>query len=87
MKKRFSEEQIIAAVKRVEGGTKLRDVARELGVADQTLYYWKKKFRGMEVHDAKKMRALEHENTRLKKLVARLALDNEMLRDVNSKNW
>ncbi len=87
MKKRFSEEQIIKTLKRVEAGEKATDVCRDLGVSMQTIYAWKRKFGGMEVSDAKRLRELEAENTKLKRMVANLAMDVEDLKFVNSKNW
>ena len=78
-KSRHSEEKIIAAVKQMEGGRKTADVARELGVSQQTLYAWKSKYGGMQVSDAKRLRQLEDENRRLKHLVADLALDKEVM--------
>ena len=87
MKKRFSEDQTIHAVKRLEAGTPAKELAREMGVTQQTLYHWKKRFGGMDVADARKLKALEAENTRLKRLVADQALDIIMLKDVNSKKW
>lgn len=87
MKKRFTEEQIITTLKRYEAGETTRDLCRELGISMQTLYAWKKKFGGMEVSEAKRLRELEHENSRLKKLVADLSLDNQILKEVNSKKW
>src|SRR5579864_6765442 len=74
-KTKHSEEKIIAAVKQLEAGRPVKELARELGVSDQTLYNWKSKYGGMEVSDAKKLRALEDENRRLKQLVADLSLD------------
>jgi putative transposase len=85
-KTRHTEEKIIEAVKQLEAGRSARDVARELGVSDQTLYNWKTKYGGMEVSDAKKLRALEDENRRLKQLVADLSLDKEALTTVIRKN-
>jgi putative transposase len=85
-KTRHTEEKIIEAVKQLEAGRSARDVARELGVSDQTLYNWKAKYGGMEVSDAKKLRALEDENRRLKQLVADLSLDKEALTTVIRKN-
>ena len=87
MKQRFSEDQIIAAVKKLDAGAKTKELSRELGVTEQTLYYWKKKFKGMDVADARRLKELEAENTRLKRLVADQALDIVMLKDVNSKKW
>jgi putative transposase len=85
-KTRHTEEKIIGAVKQLEAGRSAKDVARELGVSDQTLYNWKSKYGGMEVNDAKKLRALEDENRRLKQLVADLSLDKEALTTVIRKN-
>lgn len=87
MKKRYSEEQIIKAVRRMEEGLSAKDLSRELGVSQQTLYHWKKKFGGMDVDEARRLKALEQENARLKRLVAEQALDIVMLKDVNSKKW
>jgi putative transposase len=87
MKKRFTEEQIVRILHEAEGGMSMRDVCRKHGIAEQTLYRWKTKYGGMDVSDAKRLKALEHENSELKKVVADLTLDNRMLRDVNSKKW
>ena len=87
MKKRFSEEQIIGTLKRLEAGKGIKELGRELGVTAQTLYAWKRKYGGMDVSEAKRLRFLEQENSRLKRIVADLTLDNQMLRDVNSKKW
>jgi putative transposase len=86
-KSRFTEEQIIAVLKEVEAGAKLKDVIRRVGITEQTYYRWKSKFGGMEVSDAKKLRALEDENRRLKQMVAEQALDNQALRAVLAKKW
>jgi putative transposase len=85
--KRFTEEQIIKALKEVDGGAEVRDVCRHLGVSEQSFYRWRRKFGGLEVSDAKRLRELEIENGRLKRIVADLTLDNQILRDVNSKKW
>ena len=85
-KTKHSEEKIIAAVKQLEAGRSAKELARELGVTDQTLYNWKSKYSGMEVSDAKRLRALEEENRRLKEMVADLSLDKEALRSVIRKN-
>lgn len=87
MKKRFTEEQIIKTITRVKNGERARDVAREVGVSDHTIYTWKKRFKNMTVNEAKKLRELEAENARLKRLVADQALDIVMLKDVNSRKW
>ena len=85
-KTKHSEEKIIGAVKQLEVGRPVKEVAREMGVTDQTLYNWKAKFGGMEVSDAKKLRALEEENRRLKEMVADLSLDKAALTTVIRKN-
>ena len=87
MKKRFTEEQIIQILKEQEAGERTADVCRRHGGSQPTFYKWKAKFGGMEVSDARKLKSLESENTRLKKLLAEQMLDNAMLRDVNSKKW
>lgn len=87
MKKRFTEEQIIQVLKEHTAGAKVADICRKHGVSDATLYKWKAKYGGMEVSDAKKLKALESENAKLKKLVADLSLDKVALQDLLSKNW
>ena len=86
-KSRYKEEQIIAVLKEVDAGAKLQDVTRKLGISEQTYYRWKSTYGGMEVSDAKKLKALEDENRRLKHLVADLTLDNQALKAVVSKKW
>jgi putative transposase len=86
-KSRFTEEQIIGALQQIDGGIAAKDVARDLGVNVQTLYRWRKKFGGMSVSDARRLKQLEDENRRLKRLVADLTLDNQMLKDVASRKW
>jgi putative transposase len=85
-KKRHTEAQIIAALKQVEAGRRVEDVAREAGVSQHTMYAWKAKYGGMEVTEAQRLRSLEDENSRLKRLVADLSLDREMLKAVIAKN-
>lgn len=80
MKKRFSEEQIIGFLKQAEGGVPIKDLCRKHGFSDISFYTWRNKFGGMEVPDAKRLKALEQENTRLKKLLAESMLDNEALK-------
>jgi putative transposase len=84
---KFTEEQIIRALKEVDAGNKPADVCRRLGVSEQTFYRWKAKFGGMDVSDAKRLKALEDENRRLKQMVADLSLDLQALRLVLSKKW
>lgn len=87
MKKRFTEEQIVKVVTRIKNGSKTKEVAREIGVSEQTLYAWKKKYQNMTVSEAKRLRELEAENAKLKRLVADQALNIEVLKEVNSKKW
>lgn len=86
MKKRYSEEQIIAIVKQCEAGRRVPELAGKHGISEGTIYAWKAKFTGMEVADAKGLRALEEENRRLKQTVADLRLDKEALKSVITKN-
>lgn len=85
--KKFKEEQIIGILKQHDKGIPTKELCRQHGIAQGTLYRWKAKFGGMEVNDAKKLKSLELENSRLKRMIADLALDNQILRDVNSKKW
>lgn len=87
MKSRFTEEQVIKVLTRLKKGERAKDLARELGVSGHTLYNWRAKYNDMTVNEAKRLRELEFENSRLKKLVADQALDIAMLKDVNSKKW
>jgi len=86
-RKRFTEEQIIKVLKAGEQGQPTKEICRQHGITQQTFYRWKSKYGGMNVSDAKKLKALELENSRLKKLVADQALDIQILKDVNSKKW
>ncbi len=86
-KRRFSEEQIINILKQAEAGMKIVDVCREYGISDATFYTWRSKYSGMTVSDLKRLRQLEEENSRLKRLVADQALDIVMLKDVLGKKW
>jgi putative transposase len=85
-KTRYSEEQIIGALKQMEAGRKVADLARELGVSEATIYTWKSKFGGLEVNEARRLKELEDENRRLKHMVADLSLDKEALKSVIRKN-
>ena len=84
---RFSEGQIIGILREQESGSKTADVCRKHGVSEATFYKWKAKFGGMEVSDARRLRQLEEENARLKKLLADAMLDNAVLKDVAAKKW
>ncbi len=86
-KSRFTEEQIIRALHQLDGGIGAKDVARDLGVNVQTLYRWRQKFGGMDVSDARRLRQLDDENRRLKRLVAELTLDKQALQDIASRKW
>ena len=87
MKKRFSEEQIIRVLKEAEAGAKTGDLCRRHGISEATFYNWKAKFGGMDVSDAKRLKALEIENAKLKKLLAEEMLNKQALQDLLSKNW
>lgn len=85
--KRFSEEQIIGVLKESEAGLGLADLLRKHGISAGTFYRWKAKYGGMDVSDAKRLKALEDENRRLKRLVADQALDIQLLKEISSKKW
>ena len=84
---RFSEEQIIGVLREQEAGARTAEVCRKHGISSATFYKWKAKFGGLEVSEARRLKALEDENARLKKLLAEAMLDNAMLKDVASKKW
>jgi putative transposase len=86
-KKRYTEEQIIRALKQNEAGTKVDDICRELGISSGTFYNWRSKYGGLEVNEAKRLRELESENNKLKKLLADKLLEVEAMKDVLSKKW
>ena len=86
-RKRYTEEQIIGFLKAHEQGAKLPDLIREYGFAEQSFYRWRSKYGGMEVSEAKRLRDLEAENARLKKLLAEAELDKAMLKDVLGRKW
>lgn len=86
-KNRFTEEQKIALLQQAAAGSQVRELCRKHGITEQTFYRWRGKYEGMRVSDAKRLRALEDENRRLKKLVADLSLDNAMLKDVVGRKW
>ncbi len=84
---RFSEDQIVGILKEQEAGQKTADVCRKHGISEGTFYKWKAKYGGLEVSDARRLKALEDENAKLKKLLAETMLDNAVLKDLNSKKW
>ena len=85
-KSRFSVEQIVAVLRQVETGMSIADVTRQLGISDQTFYRWKKAYGGLQPDQARELKQLQEENARLKRLVADLSLDKEILRDIAAKN-
>ena len=87
MKKRYTDEQIITAIKEHEAGAKVDDICRDLGISNGTFYNWRSKFAGMEVNEAKRLRELETENNKLKRLLADKLLEVEAMKDVLSKKW
>lgn len=86
-RKRFTEEQIIAILKEHELGAKTADLCRKHGISEATFYNWKSKFGGMEVSEARRLKGLEAENAKLKRLLADAMLDNAALKDLLSKKW
>ena len=84
---RCAVEQIVAAVKQNELGTPVAEIARKLGIAEQTFYRWKKEYGGLEPDQARELKQLREENARLKKIVADLSLDKAMLADIARKKW
>ncbi len=87
MKKRFSDEQIIGFLREAEAGVAVKDLCRRHGFSEASYYLWRSKFGGMSVPDAKRLRELETENTRLKKLLAESLLENEVTREALRKKW
>jgi len=84
---RFTEEQIIGVLREQESGLKTADVCRKHGISAATFYKWKAKYGGLDVSEARRLKSLEAENAKLKKLLAEAMLDNAMLKDVASKKW
>jgi len=86
-KSKFTEEQIAFAIKQAETGTPVKEVIRKMGIAEQTFYNWKRKYGGLSPSELRRLKQLEEENSRLKRLVADLSLDKHMLQDVLSKKF
>jgi putative transposase len=86
-KSKFTEQQIVTALREVESGGRMGDICRKLGVSTKTFYNWKAKYQGIDVSELKKMRELEQENSKLRRLVAQLSVDNMALKDVLTKKW
>ena len=87
MKKRYTEEQIIRAIKQHESGSKVDDICRDMGISQGTFYNWRSKYAGLEVNEAKRLKELESENNKLKRLLAEKMLEVEAMKDVVSKKW
>jgi putative transposase len=86
-KSRFKEEQIIAALREADGESTIKAICAKLNISEATFYAWRKKYGGMDVDEARRLRALEEENGRLKRLVADQAVQIQILKEVNSKKW
>jgi putative transposase len=86
-RKRYSDEQIAFALRQADSGTAVEEICRKLGVSEATFYRWKKQFAGMGTVEIRRLKQLEEENTKLKRLVADLSLDKTMLQDVLRKKW
>ena len=86
-KRRFTESQIVFALKQSETGVKVEEVCRKMGISQATFYNWKKKFGGLGITELRRLRQLEEENSQLKKLVADLSLDKQILQDVLKKKF
>lgn len=86
-KSRFLEEQIISILKEQNQGMKVAEICRKHGISEQTFHNWKKKYDGMGLEELRRLRELEQENSRLKRVVADQALDIQILKDINSKKW
>ena len=87
MKKRFTEEQIISFLREAEAGLPVKELCRRHGFSEASYYLWRSKFGGMNVSEAKRLKELETENTRLKKLLAEQVLENEVIKEVLRKKW
>jgi len=87
VRKRFTEEQIIGFLKQAEAGVAIKELCRQHGFSEASYYLWRSKFGGMEVSDARRLKALEAENARLKKLLAESMLENEVTREALRKKW
>ena len=85
--KRYKEEQIIKAIKEHEAGSRVEDICRRMGISNGTFYNWRSKYAGMEVNEVRRLKELESENTKLKKLLADKLLEVEAMKDVLSKKW
>ena len=87
MKRRFSEEQIIGILREQEAGGMVKEITRRHGISEQSFYRWKAKYGGMDVSDARRLKELEAENGKLKRLLAEAHLDNAALKDIVSRKW
>jgi len=86
-KTKFTESQILNILKELDSGVKVADLSRKHGVSEATIYNWRSRYSGMELSELKRLRELEQENSRLKRIVAEQQLDIQILKDVNSKKW
>lgn len=87
MKKKFTESQIVSAIKKQESGVAVKDICRELGISDATFYNWKSKYGGMDATDIARLKELERENTELKKMFAEMSIENRALKNLLEKKF
>ena len=87
MKKRFSEEQIVGIPREAEGGVAIKELCRKHGLSEASYYAWRNKYGGMEVSDVRRLKSLDTENARLKRLLAEAMLENEVMKEVLRKKW
>ncbi len=86
-RKRYSEEQIVRILEEARGGQSIAETCRKYGVSEQTVYRWRSKYEGMNVSEVRRMKELEEENFRLKRIVAQQAMDIDVLKEINAKKW
>lgn len=87
VKSKLTAEQMSAVIRELEGGRSAQELSRVHGISDKTIYNWRKKFKGLKVEDIRKVKFLEDENARLKRMIANMAIDIDALKEINAKKW